>query len=595
MARMQVALLVALAVCSATAILSSGSGWNREPTLCENTDFCGCDPDRATMRCSCPNKGEKLHLRNATIPIELQNLIISHCSHVLISSNSLNSLNYLTKVEISDVDNLQLEKQALFWEPHRMEFGREERAWIHETFPINSRGAKFYLSNISHAEFPEFSFGGHVEEIVMTNVRISRIDSYAVVNTYTVIQTFKMDRCSVDYIAYKAVRKILINDLIISNSRIVKIESNAFKEVLVRNSFIFDGNNVEMLASSAIGLIGPEKVEVRNNVITQAHGEAFSVYSRGTVLVSDNIFYSIRAGALRGFKPYQPQFYPTIKPNQESPGDFPQLIPQDWEEKERLHQMQLSNLTLMEFEHGALSVDKGYRLAYQTIQLNKECECSGSALLAADLIGLQTGINGFSVLSAQNTSTLHKSLWCKTPRKSQVTSLAAYEEEKCKSSVLSSGWSIVIIVLASILFVLLLVGLAFIFWCTYRRNKLHIVKPEKKVYHQTEFKVVYEPVTELQPQQLPTPKAVQIPPELRPLSEETEVPEVASRSGNQRLVTPYATFLLNSRETIYENAVPEEEAHVIYEELEPVGRRVTFASRTESAQEEREFLESDIG
>jgi hypothetical protein len=47
-------LLVALAP-SAEAILASGSGWNRQPTLCEG-DLCECDPSRHTMRCTCPNK-----------------------------------------------------------------------------------------------------------------------------------------------------------------------------------------------------------------------------------------------------------------------------------------------------------------------------------------------------------------------------------------------------------------------------------------------------------------------------------------------------------------------------------------------------------
>ncbi|XP_059469381.1 uncharacterized protein LOC132193041 [Neocloeon triangulifer] len=591
--------MVLVAVTSARAILhSAGSGFNRETTLCEDTnEMCGCDPARETMRCSCPNKGEKLHLRNATIPVTLRNLIVNHCSHVLVSSDALNSLSYLARVEISNVDVLQLEERALFWEPHRLVYGREERTWVHENFPDENRDVQFYLSNVSNAQFPRFSFGGHVEEIVMDNVRVSRFESYAVANTYNVIRTLKLERCSIDYIAFQAFRKVLIEELIISKNRIVKMESSAFKEVLVKNSFRFEHNYVDMMASSALGLIGPVKIDVKGNRIQVCHGDAFRIFSRGTVLISDNTFYSIRAGALRGFKPYEPQFYPTPKPSHQDDqvGDYPQLLPEPWEDKERPHEMMLNNNTLMEFENGALSVNRGYRVAYDRVQLNKECDCDGISLLAADLVGLQTGINGFSVLSAQNTSSLHRALWCKQSRSNQPTSLSAYESQHCQGGVLSSGWSILIIVAASILFVMLLVGLAVILWCSYRRNKLQIVKPEKKVYQQTEFKVVYEPVTELQLQNLPTPKTVQVPPEMRPLRPVTEEEPLEEVQETRTEVIPYATVQIvnGSKETVYENCAAEGQPQVIYEEIQPAERRVTFASRTETAAP-REFLESDI-
>lgn len=201
----------------------------------------------------------------------------------------------------------------------------------------------------------------------------------------------------------------------------------------------------------------------------------------------------------------------------------------------------------------------------------------------------------------QNTTTLHKSLWCKQSRPHQLISVSSYEESNCQRGVLSSGWSIAIITAASILFVVLFIGLALIFWCSYRRNKLMIVVPAKKTYQQTEFNIVYEPVTELQPQKMPTPKQMmeELPPaEPQAVTEETEhlVPLVQSASGNRRYATVQRVG--GSKETVYENTnSPIAEDQVIYEEVLPPGERkvVTFATMTEdSGSGSREFLESEI-
>lgn len=198
---------------------------------------------------------------------------------------------------------------------------------------------------------------------------------------------------------------MFIENLIITRSRIRKLESSSFKEVLVRNTFTLSNNQIEMLASTALTLIGPERVEITQNKFDQVHGDAFHLFTRGSVLVSGNTFASIRAGALRGMRPYHPQYYPTIKPQQHQDhdpvGDYPQLIPEPWEDQERPHELTISNNTLMEYEAGALSLDKGYKVTYQRVQLNVDCDCEGIILVAAELLGIHTGINGFTVLAAQ--------------------------------------------------------------------------------------------------------------------------------------------------------------------------------------------------
>jgi len=197
----------------------------------------------------------------------------------------------------------------------------------------------------------------------------------------------------------------------------------------------------------------------------------------------------------------------------------------------------------------------------------------------------------------QNTSNLHKSLWCKHSRPHQLVSLSSYEESNCQSGVLSSGWSIAIITAASILFVVLLIGLALIIWCSYRRNKLMLVVPAKKTYQQTEFNIVYEPVTELQLQKMPTPKKMEeLPPaNLQVLPEETEhlVPMQPNNVGSRSYATVQRVG--DSKETVYENMnSPMNEDQVIYEEVMPPGeRKVTFATETEDSGS-REFLESEI-
>jgi hypothetical protein len=196
---------------------------------------------------------------------------------------------------------------------------------------------------------------------------------------------------------------VFIENLIITRSRIRKMESSSFKEVLVRNTFTLSNNQIEVLASTALTLIGPERVEITGNKFDQVHGDAFHLFTRGSVLVAGNTFASIRAGALRGMRPYQPQYHPTIKPqeHQDPVGDYPQLIPEPWEEQERPHELTISNNTLMEYESGALGLDRGYKVTYQRVQLNVDCDCDGIALVASELLGIHTGINGFTVLAAQ--------------------------------------------------------------------------------------------------------------------------------------------------------------------------------------------------
>jgi len=128
---------------------------------------------------------------------------VNHCSHVLVAGDALSSMAYLATVEISEVESLQLEERAFFYEPHQLVFGQVEGRWVHEVFPERDQDVKIILANISSVEFPRFSFGGHLEEILMDGVRISQFNPYALANTYSVIRTIKLDRCSIDYFAFQ--------------------------------------------------------------------------------------------------------------------------------------------------------------------------------------------------------------------------------------------------------------------------------------------------------------------------------------------------------------------------------------------------------
>lgn len=154
-------------------------------------------------------QGDTLKLHNTTIPRTLQHLIVSHCSHVLVAGDALSSMDYLSSVDISHVDSLQLEERALFYEPHKLVFGQIEGRWLHEMYPDRRQDVKIMLSNISDVEFPRFSFGGHIEEISMEDVRVSRFNSYSLASTYSVIRTLKLDRCSVDYFAFQVSLRLL--------------------------------------------------------------------------------------------------------------------------------------------------------------------------------------------------------------------------------------------------------------------------------------------------------------------------------------------------------------------------------------------------
>jgi hypothetical protein len=148
-------------------------------------------------------QGDTLKLQNTTIPTTLQHLIVSHCSHVLVAGDALSSMAFLASVEISEVDSLQLEERAFFYEPHSLVFGQIEGKWVHEMYPERVQDVKIMLNNISDVEFPRFSFGGHIEEISMEDVRVSRFNPYSLASTYSVIRTLRLDKCSIDYFAFQ--------------------------------------------------------------------------------------------------------------------------------------------------------------------------------------------------------------------------------------------------------------------------------------------------------------------------------------------------------------------------------------------------------
>lgn len=363
------------------------------------------------------------------------------------------------------------------------------------------------LSHIkSIPELPRFTFGGHLELILINNVNIGKINSYAFTNLRGRVEKIEFKNSKISFIDALAFKRIYLDTFVISDSTIGKFESRSFHECRVKKEFKFYNVSIDEISSSAIGITGPIKTTVSFCNFAHISGESFKISTRGSVTISDNVFSIIDFGALYGFKPmegeelmkdsflYNPEEH-------ESPHTVPSIEDGYKPPKPKKPELKikrdfnLQNNTLSEYSDGALKIHYRYKVTFQKIVLSDTaCDCSRSDLLVTKLLGIPASPDAeFASASPHDSSQLHRATWCRLHK--QYVTLPTYVEEHCATIQKGSVLYIALGVAALVLILVVLISLGVVFWCRSRgkpQKKMMMVVPETRTYRETELQVIVE-------------------------------------------------------------------------------------------------------
>jgi hypothetical protein len=423
---------------------------------------------------------------------------------------------------------LDIQESGLIWEPHRhvnhtiktinggLIVGQYEEVYGGEnTLP----SVTISLDNIKYiSELPRFTFGGHLELILINNVIINKIYSYAFTNLRGKIEKIEIKNSIINYIDAQAFKRIYLDNFIIINSNINKFESRSFYECRVKKEFKFENVTIDEIASSAIGITGPLKTSINACNFSHISGESFKILTRGTITIADNTFGIMDTGALYGFKPLEgddlmKDLFLYNPAEHESPHTVPSI--EDGYKPENPNNRKpelkikrdfiLQNNTIINYSKGALKISNRYKVTFQKIVLSDtNCDCKITESLIVNLLGIPDSPDKeFASPPAHDTSQLQRTTWCRL--RDQYVTLPAFRDESCVVIREGSVLYVALGVAALVLIIIVLISVAILFWFRSKRKKdpqqkkIMMVVPDTRTYRETELQVIVERVEPIPP------------------------------------------------------------------------------------------------
>ncbi|XP_048515344.1 uncharacterized protein LOC105688077 isoform X2 [Athalia rosae] len=409
-------------------------------------------------------------------------ILIANCASVILSNSSLTAMGGLRAITFVNVGNLTLFRQS---------------------FELSTRQtpAKITITNSSIDLLPSFTFKGDVEVIYLQNVKIGQINAFAFAN---LIGTDKltMENCVVENMEAQAFKKFDVGYLhVIGGSFGNVIPSRAMNDIEVINKFMLDGVEMGTVRSSAFIIRRPRTVAIQNCIFDTIEGQAFSITTRGAVIIKNNTFGNLNAGAFFDIKT-------------ESETHF---VAQN--------DVIFKNNSLTNFEEGSVMFDRNsFRPELDNILINQICDCVLMPTWRSNILNYS---NVYTRLYSMNEPEDQISVGADTflcldsnLDNTQLT-FTEYEARYCT---MSNSTLLFILVLVGLL-IILLIGGFLIIWCCRRHrennqkrwisvptnapdvvskkngvitregpvdSRITMVVPDGRVYRETEFHVIVE-------------------------------------------------------------------------------------------------------
>lgn len=447
---------------------------------------CRCD-SFARLTCNCNNEPEELRLTTEgerrlspnTVRIE-----ISNCPSVILANSSLTSMGSLQAISFENIGNLTLYPQSF-------------------ELSTQQTPAEIYITNTSIDLLPSFTFKGDAKDIYLRNVRIGQINAFAFANLIGTNELM-MDNCVIENMEAQAFKKFDVGYLhVIGGSFGEDIPSRIMNDIEVLSKFMLDGVRMGIVRSSAFIIRRPITVVIQNCIFDTVEGQAFSITTRGAVIIKNNTFKNVNMGAFLDIKT-DPELK-LFKPND--------II--------------FKNNSLTNFEEGSVMFDRNsFRPELDNILINQMCDCALMPVWRNDILNYSNVYIRFysrnvpeePINVGPETFLCFDSNMDDTP-----VNFIDYELRYCT---VTNSTLLFILILVGLLIVLLIGGF-FIIWCCRRQrennqkrwisvptnapdvvskkngvitregggpvdSRITMVVPDGRVYRETEFHVIVE-------------------------------------------------------------------------------------------------------
>nr|CAD7433456.1 unnamed protein product [Timema monikensis] len=222
------------------------------------------------------------------IPSTTTSLRVENCTTVRVEKEALKGLSSLRQIELSHIPVLVLESYSFQWNESTILEG------------VAPRGIEVRITNCSMTAVPSYTFKGRIESIVLTNVRILTVETFALASLHGTERVHIMG-CEVETFQAQAFKKFSVQSLLLEGGRLGgTLPSRTIVDLEVHQEVLIRGVTFPELRSSALMLHSPLSFRMQDCRVGHMEGEALKVVARGPVILQNNEFESLDAGAFLG-------------------------------------------------------------------------------------------------------------------------------------------------------------------------------------------------------------------------------------------------------------------------------------------------------
>nr|CAD7445723.1 unnamed protein product [Timema bartmani] len=222
------------------------------------------------------------------IPSTTTSLRVENCTTVRVEKEALKGLSSLRQLELAHIPVLVLESYSFQW----------NESTILEGVP--PRGIEVRITNCSMSAVPSYTFKGRIESIVLTSVRILTVETFALASLHGT-ERVHLTGCEVETFQAQAFKKFSVQSLLLEGGRLGgTLPSRTIVDLEVHREVLIRGVTFPKLRSSALMLHSPLSFRMQDCRVGHMEGEALKVVARGPVILQNNEFESLDAGAFLG-------------------------------------------------------------------------------------------------------------------------------------------------------------------------------------------------------------------------------------------------------------------------------------------------------
>lgn len=227
----------------------------------------------------------------STDGIEIQN-----CERVHFQPNAIRQLRSLRHINLRNIPFLQFEESSLAWS------GYAEDINYDETYMPGIPSLAVLIENCNITKLRSFTFKGHIGEIIIKNVNMDTLDTYAFTSLKQT-QTILIQDSTIQNIRLEPFKKLSTATLELNNVRTDLVPSRTFSNVNVYNKFLIRNCNFRTVRPGGFLIHSPQYSEISNTRIDQLDGEGFTLITKGGVVFKNNIFVTVNDFAFASIKP----------------------------------------------------------------------------------------------------------------------------------------------------------------------------------------------------------------------------------------------------------------------------------------------------